>query len=355
MIEAASAPALAAYFANQLGLEKTRLAETLRQRLWSAGIKWPQWIDARPGRLSAIIGDCSDPPLGRTQEHLLQTQRPLVTEGLAALGLALSAPRLLLTTTSNAIAQSLAAELRATSIEIHNLPPIHPAQPQRVLGDAPGVPWVVSAQTLVAAGAALRGQRAPRFCSVVGAMRTPQVLARVPGETPRQLVRRAGGASTIAWVALVDSAFVGSLWPADKPLSDETSLLYVLPASHALIRRHKGGLRERTRAACLTCQLCTEFCPEAPQGTAPHRVMQALGRGGLQPSTLAAASGCSSCGACTTVCPADLLPSALVSTLAAAMPQREGHDLEEPPPPSAPSRLPMDLVLRRLDLLRYVG
>lgn len=345
-----AAPQLSIYGKSQLGDERARLAEGLRQRLWDAGVKWPQWIDARPGRLSAIIGDGSDPPLGRTNDYLLREQRELVVEGLGALGLALLAPRLVLVTPSVSLVQSLRQRLGDTNIEIQRAPALFPAQAARAVKDLVAAPWTVSTQFLARAGAVLRKTAIPQLVSVVGALRSPGVFSVAAGETPRQLVRRAGGAQKPAWVALTDDPLNGTLWPADKPLDGGTSLLYILPASHPLIKRHKGALRERVSATCLTCRQCTDFCLEAPQGTAPHLVMQALSRRGLDGKSAAAAAGCTSCGACSVSCPAELLPSALVSALAQALPPRES---DEPPPPSAKSRLPLELTLRRLDLLRY--
>lgn len=345
-----AAPQLSIYGKSLLGDDRARLAEGLRQRLWDAGISWPSWIDARPGRLSAIVADCSDPPLGQTSEFLLRQQPDLVIEGLGALGLALLPSRLALVTPSLPLAQSLRQRLADTNIEVHRAAAIFPAQPARAVKDLAPAPWVVPAQIIARAGAVLRKIALPRYVSVVGALRSPGVFPVAAGETPRQLVRRAGGAQKPAWVALVGDPLSGTLWPADRPLDEETSLVYILPASHPLIKRHKGALRERVSSTCLTCRQCTDFCLEAPQGTAPHLVLQALARRGLDGKSAAAAAGCTGCGACSVSCPAELLPSALVSALAQAMPAR---DLDEPPPPSAKSRLPLELALRRLDLLRY--
>lgn len=342
---------LPAYTAAQLGKERAQLAEALRQRLWSsATLRWPAWIDARPGRLGAIVGDCLDPPLGQTRRYLLRQHGSLLIEGLGALGLALGAPRLALCLSDRALVHELSAKLAQTQVEVCLAPASFPPQPARALTHLVGVPWVVPAESLLGVAALLRKLTPKALYSVVGALRNPQVLEFEKGETPRDLVRRAGGALAAAWVALRRDPLHGELWSADEPLPEATSTLYILPADHPLIRRQRASLKQRAQHSCLGCRLCTDFCPEAVHGTAPHRILAALGRGQLGKAELDSARGCTGCGACSVICPAELLPSALVAPLAAAHPQT--IDDQAPPPPPA-SHLPLTLVLRRLDLLRY--
>jgi len=350
----AAVPALSAYSTARLGPERARLATSLRERLWAAGVAWPAWIDARPGRLGAIVGDCTDLPLGQTRAQLLRQHHQLLVEGLAALGLALCAPRLALSVDEALFAATKAELVRSdyAAIELCRAPAVFPTQPAQALKAGAGVPWVVPAETLAAAGAALSGSTAPRLCSVVGAVYSPQVFAVQSGETPRTLVQRAGGPLVAAWIAICGNQVPGGkILSADEPLPDWTSLLYILPAGHALVRRQRAALRERAPTSCLSCRLCTDFCPQAPHGTAPHRVLHALARQQLKGSDAAAARGCTGCGACSVICPAELLPGTLVAALAQALPPIGAAD--EPPPPPADSCLPLELVLRRLDLLRY--
>ena len=100
--------------------------------------------------------------------------------------------------------------------------------------------------------------------------------------TARQLVAGVGGATTSAWVPLFADPLAGPLWEADRPLpavpsGDIPSVLYVLPAGHPLIRRHRASFSLRQRAAntCQACRLCTDLCPTAVQGTQPHLLMRA--------------------------------------------------------------------------------
>ncbi len=345
-------PALPPYISNQLGPKQAALAVSLRMRLWAAKVRWPSWIDARPGHLGAIVADCTDPPLGLTRAQLAQKHDVLLVEGLGALGLALAAPRLGLVVSNAALVQVLAKKWRTTSIEFACALPVFPAQPERAVQAENGLPWVVPAETLAAAGAALRGSEPPHLCSVVGAVQAPTVLELAADETPRQLLRRAGGAQSPAWVALCHHPLGGELWSADAALPAHTQTVYFLPPEHSLVRRQKMAQKERARAACISCRLCTDFCPQAEAGTAPHRILRAIfEQAQSEPAVeIAAARACTGCGACSAVCPADLLPGALMALLAQALPN---HEAKEPPRLAQESRLPLDLVLSRLGLAAY--
>ena len=99
-------------------------------------------------------------------------------------------------------------------------------------------------------------------------------------------------------------ALTGVPWQADAPLPTDVSHLLILPADHELISRRRllHDPTARISNACLSCDLCSAFCPESIR---PHVQMQALAR--KQPLPSAGLSGCTGCGACSVVCPAGLL------------------------------------------------
>jgi ferredoxin len=352
----ADAPELPPASARLLGAARATEAQALRQRLWRAGLRWPAWIDARPGRLAAIVGACSDPLLGLHRAALIAQHGPLLREGLGAFGLALAAPRLALVSDDKRLASALRQLAAGTPIEAVQSSASFPAQPERALDDLAGAPWVVPAEQLVAAGALLRGLPAPQLCSLVGAVAKPQALdlARLPATaTPRQLVSLCGGARVADWVALGGEPLRGQLLATDQPLAAGTTLVYILPTDHPLFARHRLTMGQRIATTCLSCQLCTEICPQAASGTAPHRLLRALASKNLRPADVRATQGCTSCDACSAICPAELLPGQLVSDLAAAA--ADQAVAAEPPALASASRLPQKLVLQRLDLSRYDG
>ena len=366
---ARTAPPLSRFAAQQLGEQRAPLAQQLRTLLWQHGLRWPAWIDARPGRLQLLLADCVDAPLAATRQALLLNQADRLSQGLVALGLALAAPRVAFWVAHQSTAPSLPEKPRSTGIARLSAPPVYPSQPTRALAAHEGRAWALPAEQVAAiadllSDASPQPQTSTRLISVVGAVQRPGVLA-LPDQTitPRQLVGQAGGATSAAWVPLLSDPVHGTIWEADRPLSQGVvgtppSVLYVLPARHELVRRHRASssLQKRAANACLGCSLCTDLCPSATVGTKPHLLMRALGQGAgptLSPQVLRATHGCTRCGACSVACPADLLPGAVVAAFAAELPDPDSNptlDAEEPAALPDLSRLPWSRMLARLGL-----
>lgn len=384
------------YTANLLGPRRAELARALRQRLQAAGLSWPRWIDARPGRLQVLLGDLCDPPLGQSAAELAARHGALLLDGIAALGLITGVSRLELCASAPATLKSLRALCAGSTVTVQALPAVYPPTPESFVAGAGEHAYVAPAAQLARIGALVREVPAPRLCTIAGAVARPQVvvlsadaqdrapsfLPTGPGEpagaqarverelselTPAALVRRCGGARTAAWVAVVDGALGGVLWPAEQRLPLETALCLILPTAHPLVARLRRGEQWRTRArnACLSCQACTDFCPVAQSGVplSPHRLMRALAAApSADGETLASGEGlaarehaaaCTGCGACSAMCPAELLPGALVRTLAATPGGAVPDAALVPAFSSAQPRIPLPLLLSRLGLSEY--
>lgn len=352
------------FSAHRLGGERAQAAVTLRGLFRQAGLPespWPHWIDARPGLLSGIwVDGDAEPPLGQLFASLCIQYGELLIDGLSALKLALAAQTVGFCTSSPAVHAELLRLCAKTTIAVQSTVAAFPSLPEPELPPSPGRAWVVSPQLVVAVGAIVRRREPPRLCSVVGAVKQPQVLdlacagidAAETAWTPRELVRRCFGSTSAAWVALVGGALTGIPWQADAPLPTDVSHLLVLPADHELISRRRllHDPTARISNACLSCDLCSAFCPESIR---PHVQMQALAR--KQPLPSGGLSGCTGCGACSVVCPAGLLPASLLINPAVPRPVSAQHHADEPPPlPEGRLRIPTELLLSRLGLLDYL-
>lgn len=369
-------PQLPIYTAQRLGRERAALAEALRERLLSAGLGWPAWSDARPGRLELVVGDLgAEPLLSRSAAALIERHGELLLDGLGAAALATGAQRLVLAVPEGPLLAPTRALCRGRSVELLVTPPAYPSRPGLLLGDASERAWIVPASRLVAFGAVVQGRQdrqdrqgraAPHLCTIAGAVRAPQVVdlaALSPSErTPVALVRRCGGAAdgAAAWVAIRDGAPSGVLWPAESELPIGCQELLVLPASHELVRRLRRGepaFLERARNACLSCRLCTDLCPEAQAGVelAPHRILRGLALGKSPSLFTDEAARCTGCGTCSALCPAELLPASQLRQLQTGTPLTplEDRDPERGvglPPPRQVGRA---LLLARLGLADY--
>jgi ferredoxin len=353
---------LPGYTATLLGPERAVLSRALRQRMIAGGLGWPDWIDARPGLVQVLIGDCSDPPLGGSAAAWAALHGELLLDGIAALALVTAAPRMVLSASAPDTLAALRALCAGRPVQVARTAAAWPACPELDVEGARGRAYTIAAAQLGRIGALVREVAAPRLCTLAGALKHPQVLALSDGpqptdeDTPEALVRRCGGATAPAWVAIADGPLGGVLWPRQQPLPAATALCLILPAAHTLVTRLRRGERWQLRArnACLSCRACTDFCPSARAGAplTPHLLMRRLADAALPP-TVDEAAACTGCGTCSLVCPAELLPGAALRTLA----QVGGAftDPRLPPLPSVEHRLPMELVLARLGLATYAA
>ncbi len=351
--------ALPPFTAQRLGTERAQAAVALRKLFHEVGLAnalWPSWVDARPWLLTSIWVNLDDePPLGQLGDALSTRYGQLLLDGIAALKLACAAPQVGVCSSIEARVAELRRLCAQAAIAISFTPDVFPTLPAADFPSQDGRIWVVSALTVAQVGALVNGLPPLRLCSVVGAVSQPTVLdltngpsSRPSEPTPRELVRRCAGATTAAWIALVGGALSGTVWEADEPLPSDTTHLLILPADHALLRRYKllRSPASRIANACLSCDLCSGFCPD---DLLPHAAMRAMGPDHApRPPKL---PGCTGCGACSVVCPAELMPSLLlfdrlVKTLA--------DDRDQPPtPPKGRLRIPTELMLTRLGLLQY--
>ncbi len=154
-----------------------------------------------------------------------------------------------------------------------------------------------------------------KYLTVAGAVKNP-VTVRVPiGISIGEVLEAAGGPAVSDFGILLGGVMMAR--PAaglDVPVTKTTGGIVVLPASHALIRRHNASwtqVQRIGRAACDQCRFCTEFCPRFLLGhpIEPHRAMQSLGFTSGADSMVARTLYCCECNLCTLFsCPEDLDP-----------------------------------------------
>ena len=153
-----------------------------------------------------------------------------------------------------------------------------------------------------------------KYLTVAGAVAEPVTLRAPIGITIGEVIEAAGGPTVPDFGILLGGVMMAK--PAADlsiPVTKTTGGIIVLPAEHALIRRHNAPwihVAKIGRSACDQCRFCTEFCPRYLLGhpIEPHRAMQSLGfskPGDLTVATLY----CCECNLCTMfACPEDLDP-----------------------------------------------
>ena len=205
-----------------------------------------------------------------------------------------------------------------------------------------------------------------KYLTVAGAVAHPVTL-RVPiGITIGEVIEAAGGATVPSFGVLLGGVMMAR--PAanlDVPITKTTGGIIVLPAEHALIRRHNAPwmhIAKIGRSACDQCRFCTEFCPRYLLGhpIEPHMAMRSLGFS--EPGDLTVATlYCCECNLCTMfACPEDLDPKS-VCVQGKPVARERGltwkgtPDSIEPHPMAEFRRVPMRRLIAKLGLGEFVN
>lgn len=201
-----------------------------------------------------------------------------------------------------------------------------------------------------------------KYLTVAGAVANP-VTVRVPvGIKIGEVLEAAGGPTVPDFGVLLGGVMMAR--PAaslDVPVTKTTGGIVVLPASHALIRRHNAPLTQIQRigrSACDQCRFCTEFCPRFLLGhpIEPHRAMQSLGFASGADSMIAGTLYCCECNLCTLFsCPEDLDPKTVCVQSKSAARERGlvfkgAPESAQPHPMAEFRRVPMRRLIAKLGL-----
>ncbi|MBU6427769.1 MAG: 4Fe-4S dicluster domain-containing protein, partial [Cyanobacteria bacterium REEB65] len=155
----------------------------------------------------------------------------------------------------------------------------------------------------------------------------------------------------------------GRVVEADSPLQSGISLVVALPTTHPAVAPHLIPMNAHLRralATCENCEQCTALCPQhlAGQALEPHKIVRAIAHG-LDHLTdaVVGAAHCSGCGLCTAyACPVGLAPSVITMAVRSQL-DRQGYQptVKEAhaKPFAADRRVPLERLLRRLDLARF--
>jgi RnfABCDGE-type electron transport complex C subunit len=157
-----------------------------------------------------------------------------------------------------------------------------------------------------------------KYVSVLGEVKNPRII-KVPIGTPiNECIEAAGGAVIKDYAVILGGPMMG-----DNLLGEEINqsvitktdgAVIVVPENNFVIERNQQSIehiKNKAKAACIQCTLCTEYCPRYLIGheLEPHRIMRALAYDEDNADVLKEAQICCECGICELyACPMGLSP-----------------------------------------------
>jgi Na+-translocating ferredoxin:NAD+ oxidoreductase RnfC subunit len=232
---------------------------------------------------------------------------------------------------------------------------------------------ISNAGTFLSVADALEGKPVThKYLTVTGEVVRPAVV-RVPvGFSFKECIELAGGARIPDYFTITGGPVMGRVndpESAEAPVvSKTTGGIIVLPKNHYLQRRNGIPLlhmKNRARAACIQCTLCSASCPRSLLGSPlrPHLVMRAFAAAEdndalVEIEAARNAMLCCECGICEIyACPMELQPCRINTVIKGEM-RRRGIKFQPSPggPPSVDRpyrRIPSRRMAARAEVLSY--
>ncbi len=160
-----------------------------------------------------------------------------------------------------------------------------------------------------------------KFVTVAGLVNHPATLEVPVGVTVDHLLELAGGVTTKDYEMIMGGPMTGRICTGADLVTKTTKAILVLPPDVPPITKRKRSVKHDVRNAmsvCSQCSMCTSLCPRNLLGSAirPHEFMRALANGLTdQVDTYLNSFFCVSCGLCEMYsCHQDLSPRRLLDT-----------------------------------------
>jgi Na+-translocating ferredoxin:NAD+ oxidoreductase RnfC subunit len=156
-----------------------------------------------------------------------------------------------------------------------------------------------------------------KYVSVLGEVKEPRII-RVPiGTSVKKCIEAAGGSTINNYAVILGGAMMGdNLLDAEieqAVITKTDAAIIVVPENNFVIERNRQSIehiKNKAKAACIQCTLCTEYCPRYLIGheLEPHKIMRALAYN-EDADVLKEAQICCECGICELyACPMGLSP-----------------------------------------------
>ncbi|KXS49445.1 Na+-translocating ferredoxin:NAD+ oxidoreductase RNF, RnfC subunit [Halanaerobium congolense] len=156
-----------------------------------------------------------------------------------------------------------------------------------------------------------------KYVSVLGEVSKARIIQVPLGTSVKDCIAAAGGSTINDYAVIVGGPMMGTNLVGseiDQAVITKTDgAIIVVPRNNFVIERNKQSIehiKNKAKAACIQCSLCTEYCPRYLIGheLEPHRIMRALSYN-EDAEVLKEAQICCECGICELyACPMGLSP-----------------------------------------------
>ncbi|MFW6274159.1 MAG: 4Fe-4S dicluster domain-containing protein, partial [Halanaerobium sp.] len=156
-----------------------------------------------------------------------------------------------------------------------------------------------------------------KYVSVLGEVKKPRIVKAPIGTSIKKCIEAAGSSTISDYAVIVGGPMMGNnLLDSEieeAVITKTDGAVIVVPRDNFVIEMNRQSIehiKNKAKAACIQCTLCTEYCPRYLIGheLEPHRIMRALAYD-EESEVLKEAQICCECGICELyACPMGLSP-----------------------------------------------
>jgi len=205
-----------------------------------------------------------------------------------------------------------------------------------------------------------------KYITVTGEVLKPTVLKVPVGISIAECIAAVGGSIKEKYRIITGGPMMGKFLTKEEAESavvrKTTGGIILVPEDHALVQRGTKSLqaiKNETRAACIQCNFCTQYCPRYLIGHPlhPHKMMRMFGISEEYDERFAEAALCCECGICELfACPMNISPR-IVNVFLKQELRKNGIKVNFETGPALPERenryVPVERLLSRLDVRKY--
>ncbi|MFW6001320.1 MAG: 4Fe-4S dicluster domain-containing protein [Halanaerobium sp.] len=206
-----------------------------------------------------------------------------------------------------------------------------------------------------------------KYVSVLAEVNEPRIVKAPIGTPVRECIKAAGGSTLDEFAVILGGPMMGDNLVEEENINNAVitktdGSIIILAKDQFVIEKNQQSMehiKNKAKAACIQCTLCTEYCPRYlnGHGLEPHRIMRALAYEEINSAEVfKSAQLCCLCGICELyACPMELSPRLVNEHYIEQVDEKyeSSKTNYEPHPMREYRKIPTDRQIARLDLNKY--